>query len=543
MCPCSYFNKNQEAVYITAAVGVILEKNSNRQKFFGGGMTKSSSKHKAAKEATNQHTDDIMCLAMSTSREMAATGQVGSVPIIYIWNACTGAFIRQIKLPKGCRGVMALGFSLDDKWLAAADLHNDHNVYVFEVATGAQKYKGKGGPDKIFDIAWSKKEGDVRFVTAGIKHVKFWTPLETRKMRKGLYGGKGKMSSFACAAFDEKGQAYLGAMNGHVYKYVDRSLEKTFPVGKGLVHSINYTGGKLITGSADGHVRTYDESNTELKCFDVGAIPRSVDLWGEGQYLVGSKDGSIKEWINDRGEVLMEGHCEGEAWGLHVHQDHFISTGDDNQILVFNFRKRVLEHKAVINENPGSDREAGVGASTLSHLPPNQCARAIGFNQGNWDVAVGCNDGIVQIRESFDQLSTCKYTLTDSNEWVEVLEYSPDGRFLAVGSHDNNIYIYDVQNNYSLKSTLKAHNSYITSLDWSNDCKYIRSNCGAYELLFFDVDAGEHDPSGATNTKDLDWHTHNNKLGWNVTVYYIYIYIYREYFHQEQMDHISMGWQ
>ena len=117
-----------------------------------------------------------------------------------------------------------------DRWgISSSDFHNDHSVYLFETATGELKFKDKGGTDKIFDIAWSKKPGDVRFVTAGIKHVKFWTRFEEKKVEKGLLLGKGKLSSFACATFDANGNAFLGAMNRNVYKLVDRSLEKTYP--------------------------------------------------------------------------------------------------------------------------------------------------------------------------------------------------------------------------------------------------------------------------------------------------------------------------
>lgn len=35
-------------------------------------------------------------------------------------------------------------------------------------------------------------------------------------------------------------------------------------------------------------------------------------------------------------------------------------------------------------------------------------------------------------------------TLKDPSEWCEVMKYSPCGVYLAVGSHDNNIYIYEV---------------------------------------------------------------------------------------------------
>jgi microtubule-associated protein-like 6 len=39
-------------------------------------------------------------------------------------------------------------------------------------------------------------------------------------------------------------------------------------------------------------------------------------------------------------------------------------------------------------------------------------------------------------------------TNKDSQEWIEAMEYSPDGSKLAVGSHDNKIYVYDVNGGY-----------------------------------------------------------------------------------------------
>ena len=87
---------------------------------------------------------------------------------------------------------------------------------------------------------------------------------------------------------------------------------------------------------------------------------------------------------------------------------------------------------------------------------------------------------------------------------------------LAVGSHDNKIYIYNVDNTYSKYCVFDKHNSFITSVDWSVDGEYIRSVCGAYELLFFNVNTKKQDPSGASNTVSTDWATHSSKLGWSV---------------------------
>ena len=99
--------------------------------------------------------------------------------------------------------------------------------------------------------------------------------------------------------------------------------------------------------------------------------------------------------------------------------------------------------------------------------------------------------------------------------------YSPNNKMLAVGSHDNSIYILDVDAKYSEKKmkTLKGHSSFITGLDWSMDSTYIRTVCGAYELLFFNIEGKkgkERDPSGASNTVKTEWADQTCKLGWSV---------------------------
>ena len=95
------------------------------------------------------------------------------------------------------------------------------------------------------------------------------------------------------------------------------------------------------------------------------------------------------------------------------------------------------------------------------------------------------------------------------------MKYSPKEDRLAVGSHDNKIYILKVEGDtYTLEGKLRAHQSFITNMDWSCDGNYIQSNCGAYEYLFFDVRSRNQLKSGASMLKDEAWSTYTVKLGW-----------------------------
>lgn len=166
-----FFNNQGDAVYMTAALGVILDMKSNTQRFFGGGMV--DQKAKNISDDTLCHTDDITCITMSSDRTLAASGQVGSAPTVFIWDAKTGEKRQRFKLNKGARGVDAITMSADGKFVAAADRHDQHNVYLFDVLKGTFTTQ-TGGTSKIFDICFSARPGDYNFVTVGAKHIKFW---------------------------------------------------------------------------------------------------------------------------------------------------------------------------------------------------------------------------------------------------------------------------------------------------------------------------------------------------------------------------------
>jgi len=123
--------------------------------------------------------------------------------------------------------------------------------------------------------------------------------------------------------------------------------------------------------------------------------------------------------------------------------------------------------------------------------------------------------GKVTIRTR-DNLDTKIKTLKDADEWCEVIKYSPCGNYLAVGSHDNAVYIYTVNNDYSLYYKCAKHNSFVTSVDWSADSSYIRSVCGAYEKLYYNIRDKQFDANGLTNTKDTIWSSYSSKIGWDV---------------------------
>ena len=64
---------------MAAAVGIVLNTDSNTQKFFGAGYSKTA----------DGHSDDITALAIAPDRNTIATGEVGKNPKICVWDSGT----------------------------------------------------------------------------------------------------------------------------------------------------------------------------------------------------------------------------------------------------------------------------------------------------------------------------------------------------------------------------------------------------------------------------------------------------------------------
>lgn len=513
-----FYNKDGHATYFTAALGVILDHGSNTQKFFGGGQTDNTSK-KVARD-NDSHTNDVTGMGISHDRSTCVTGQNGKYPVAFAWCSSEGKKKARFKIEKKhCREITTAAVCPKNKLVALVDGGNDHNIWIYDIDSGSKLKSEKTGGDKIYHSTFTLEEGKLVVALAGSKHFSLWDIDASKfKKTKGLYMGKGNPTSHCCVAMDDKGNSYTGGANSHIYVWEGRELKEHYDVhGKGFVCAIKWSEGKIISGAKDGKVVVSDPSTQSAeRTIDVDSLVRSVDFHG-GKILAGLRNGTILEICekNNKTEV-MKSHSTGEAWGLALTGDgHFVTAGDDNKAITWSIGDRKSVDEAELCAE-ACDAKAG-GASSLTDFPDSQCGRAVAVNtHGNNHVAIGHNDGRVTIRSSATSLSSVTHTLQDSAEWIECMSYSPCGGKLAVGSHDNKIYVYD-SSSYELLGKCTKHNSFIVSVDWSQDGKFIRSVCGAHELLFFDGESFEQDTSGASNTVETEWQTSSAKYGWLVS--------------------------
>lgn len=143
---------NNEMIFATAALGVVQDLTTKKQKFFGGvEKDKEADKYQSAWPF---HQDDITTLdiAGGENRNICATGECGKMSTIHIWDTKTMQSIANFSLGSSAKGVGALSISPCQRYVAAVDQSNDHTMYIYNVQRKKMLLSLSAGSDSIYNI-------------------------------------------------------------------------------------------------------------------------------------------------------------------------------------------------------------------------------------------------------------------------------------------------------------------------------------------------------------------------------------------------------
>lgn len=151
--------------------------------------------------------------------------------------------------------------------------------------------------------------------------------------------------------------------------------------------------------------------------------------------------------------LLLQGHGYGEIYGLAMHptKNIFATGGDDGTVRLWDMHSkrpiviRNLVSRAFPIHSVSSIIQQLIIRSILCYLQGSK-ARSLDFHPDGTKLAIGLSSGGFAIlhAESLDTLQSKR----DREEAIQVIKYSPNGLYLAVGSYDNYIDIYDLSKNY-----------------------------------------------------------------------------------------------
>ncbi|CAM9330821.1 unnamed protein product, partial [Chrysoparadoxa australica] len=105
--------------------------------------------------------------------------------------------------------------------------------------------------------------------------------------------------------------------------------------------------------------------------------------------------------------------------------------------------------------------------------------------------------------------------LSDANDWITDVKFSPNGNTMAASSMDKCVYIYDVMENFQLKVAAEGAPGPITNINFSASGDWIRASTSGTDCptVFINASTGEINENGAELLKDELWATWTSPTG------------------------------
>ncbi|KAM7394852.1 hypothetical protein PAMP_021632 [Pampus punctatissimus] len=465
-----------------------------------------------------EHTDDILCLTVNQHpkyQNIIATGQIGDItdmpglaPSIHVWDAMTKQTLSILRCSHA-KGVSYINFSATGKLLLSVGVEPEHAITVWRWQEGTKVTSKGGHTERIFVVEF-RPDSDTQFVSVGIKHIKFWTLVGGSLMyKKGVIGSveDGRIQTMLSVAFGANNLTFTGAINGDVYVWREHFLVRVvakahsgpvFTMYTTLRDGLIVTGGKERPTKEGGAVKLWDQEMKRCRAFQLETGQpvenvRSV-CRGKGKILVGTKDGEIIEVgeKNAASNTMINGHTQGGIWGLATHpfKDVFISASDDGTIRIWDLADKKLLNKVSL----------GHPAKCTSYSPNGEMV-SIGMENGEF---------IVLLVNSL----TVWGKKRDRSVTIQDIRFSPDNRFLAVGSVESAVDFYDLSLGPALNRIgyCKDIPGFVIQIDFSADSKHIQVSTSTYTRQVHEV------PSGKVVTEPLvieriTWATWTSILG------------------------------
>lgn len=494
------YSKGGEVIFVASTLGVAMARGSKAQKFF------------------QRHTDAISSFACTNDGAFAATGQHGHDPFVVVWDTATCQSVATIP-DVHANAVSCMAFSNNSKLLATVGLDEDHTISIYEWRSGSVVTRMYGGSAHIFDIAFSKQDKDL--VACGVKYIRFFTDIMNKAptCSRPTLGSVGSMQSFMCCNYFA-GAPVVGTRDGNIYMFVDNALKTTVKAHDGSVSTmdVDSTGTCLVTGGKDGAVRIW---NVHLECTkeitvnsvfpDSGnaAVKAACFSPDANNILIGTRGAEILE-VSVRsgalvGKPLLQCHGSRELWGLATHptKPQFVTSGDDMTIRLWDAKSFTVTKTLRVDT-----------ASRAICYSPDGKYICIGFGFGKRVKGKGAlKEGSFTILTSHDLKMA--HEGKDSNEPIRVCKFSPDSTWLAIGSEDSCIYIYNVRDYFSKKAAVNVHKAPVMYLDFTADGQYLMSVDSTKRISFSEVHTGMHIPSPVT-LREEKWSTWTSPVGWPV---------------------------
>ncbi|KAJ6240191.1 echinoderm microtubule-associated protein-like elp-1 [Anaeramoeba flamelloides] len=432
-----YCTKNKEVIFYAAAIGIVYNLETKKQKFFLG------------------HSQSITCLAVHPNRKVVATAQAGPTPMILIWDTKTCTQLACLPV-QNQDGIASISFAKKSTLIVTVGLDSNHTVSLWDWNQERLLSSAVGAGTKSLNLQFVGNRNDL-FVVTGINHIQFWSISQnySLKVTPGIFD-KNVDGMLLSLAIPNESTVLTGSRSGHIIVWSTHSfnITQTVKAHVGPCYALNIArNGDILSGGKDGKVNIFDGSTYSKKYFIKSIVSgpiRALDLI-ENTLVTGSQKNQI--WLTDiqtnKSSCEIFSHSE-EVHGLACHQQsgQFLSMSDDRSVRLWDTKMKKSVGKLTVNGQPR--------IGTYS-------------NDGEL-VAIGLRDGefIVATRVGLKVKTNKKDTTCPIN----LLKFSPNSRLIGICYSNGTVGIYDSSVQFRRISRFKINNP--VALDWSTDSQSIR---------------------------------------------------------------------
>ncbi|XP_074654603.1 77 kDa echinoderm microtubule-associated protein-like isoform X2 [Tubulanus polymorphus] len=505
-----------ELIYTVSAITVVYDKKRDRQRHYA------------------EHNEEILCISIHDTQPYVATGQSagktsGNRAHVRIWDYRTLQTFNVIGEGVFMKGVGSVGFSheMDGDYLLALDMSNKHVLTLWDWEAERLVAKTTTSSSAVTGAVFHPHD-DTIIVTYGKQHISFWKVFWEsdrgvdqsgrilRDKKSGIFDDE--VPKFITSlTFSSNGDVITGDSTGSIIIWNKDPMDafiKDNMLSYDLKHAHQKTvlvltmlpDGTLLSGGGN-EIRAWDSVN-QYKIVKERMIP---DSYGYPRTIVGANyegtdgllyigttrncvlEGSLQEKFN----TVIQGHYD-ELWAQTTHPaEHcFYTAGYDMQVIKWS----TLNHKIIWRTT--------VDRPCLS----------VAIDSNGQLIAVGTTAGRLVLLDATNGQHIASLQVTNERELqLGVVSFSPAGNYLAVGSHDTDIYIFTILDDGQCirrvqTGKLQGHRNFLTQIDWSSDGHYLQSMSGDYDLKYWNADMMQREKN-STKFCDTDWFTQTCTLG------------------------------